>query len=173
MVRSDWPSISVYTDASGTFGCGAVCSDSLWTQVEWPPDWAHVDISVKELVPIVCAAAIWGRHWFRHQVTFYSDNAAVVAVLQHRSTKDQHLLHLVRCLYFYAARYQFSYNARHIPGVDNVAADALSRNLMSKFFSLIPQGVSSSVPQSVSTLLIHRRPDWGSQDWIALFRASL
>ena len=35
----------------------------------------------------------------------------------------------------YAAFYQFSYSAHHLPGVSNVAADALSRGNMSLFFS--------------------------------------
>ena len=92
IVKDDWPSVSVYTDASSTFECCAVCSNGRWFQIEWPPDWAHIDISVKEMVPIVCAAAVWGQYWFRHRITFYSDNAAVVAVLQRRSARDQQLL---------------------------------------------------------------------------------
>ena len=132
-----------------------------------------MDISVKELLPIVLSAALWGRHWGRCQVTFYSDNAAAVAVLQRRSARDPALLHLLRCLYFYAAHFQFAYTARHIPGVDNVAADALSRNFMPTFFSLVPQGHYTPIPPGVTTFLISRRPDWGSADWIRLFRASL
>ena len=158
IVKDDWPSVSVYTDASGTFGCGDVCSNGRWFQIEWPPDWAHIDISVKEMVPIVCAAAIWGQYWIRHRITFYSDNAAVVAVLQQRSARDQQLLQLLRCFYFYAAHYQFTYSACHVPGVVKVAADALSRNLMLSFFSLVPQGTHFLVPHSVLTFLIHQRP---------------
>ncbi len=172
MVRPDWPTLVIHTDASGVFGCGAVCSDNRWAQLEWPPNWQAVDISVKELLPIVLAAAIWGHGWAGHRVLFYSDNAAVVAVIQRRSARDTCLLHLLRCLYFYAAHFQFTYTAHHIPGVDNVAADALSRNHMSIFFSLIPQVIPTQVPSSVAAFLLHIRPDWGSQAWIRLFRDS-
>ena len=173
MVRADWPAVVVHSDASGVFGCGAVCSNGYWTQLEWPPEWREVDISVKELLPIVLAAAVWGHSWTRHRITFYSDNAAVVAVIQRRSARDNHLLHLLRCLYFYAAHFQFTYAARHIPGVNNVAADALSRNHMSTFLSLVPQGTLTQIPPSATAFLLHSRPDWGSRDWIRLFKTSL
>ena len=128
---------------------------------------------MKELLPIVVAAAIWGDTWGQCHVIFYSDNAAVVSVIQRRSARDPSLLHLLRCLYFYAAQFQFTYTARHIPGVDNIAADALSRNLMFTFLSLIPQGSRTAIPPGVMSFLISRQPDWGSADWIRLFRDSL
>ena len=59
MVRPNWPTLVVHTDASGVFGCGAVCSDHRWAQ-QWPPDWQAVDVSVKELLPIVLAADMVG-----------------------------------------------------------------------------------------------------------------
>ena len=65
----------VHTDASGVFGCGAVCADHRWAQLEWPSDRQAVDISVKEMLPIVLAAAVWGHTWAGHRVLFYSDNA--------------------------------------------------------------------------------------------------
>ena len=42
----------------------------------------EIDIAAKEMVPVVAAAAVGGRGWCRHQVTFHSDNAAVVSVIQ-------------------------------------------------------------------------------------------
>ena len=49
-----------------------------WFRGQWPED---VDISVKELVPVVIAAALWGRHWTSEHVCFHSDNMAVVSIL--------------------------------------------------------------------------------------------
>lgn len=114
--RDCTPSLHVYSDASGSFGCGVVCSDCRWLQVRWGESWAEVDISVKEMVPVVLAAASWGRSWHHHRVFFHSDNAAVVSVIQSRTAKHPALLHLLRCLYFYAAIFQFTYSAHHIPG---------------------------------------------------------
>lgn len=30
MVRADWPEVTVHSDASGVFGCGAICSEIRW-----------------------------------------------------------------------------------------------------------------------------------------------
>ena len=34
--------------------------DKEWFQVQWPPSWFGENITVKELDPVVAAAAIWG-----------------------------------------------------------------------------------------------------------------
>ena len=57
------PSVSVTTDASGSWGCGALTSDGQWFQVQWPLSWAPVHIAAKELVPVVIAVAVWGKQW--------------------------------------------------------------------------------------------------------------
>lgn len=57
------PSITVTSDASGSFGCGAFCVPYGWFQIKWPPSWQSTHITVKELVPVVVAAAVWGSQW--------------------------------------------------------------------------------------------------------------
>ena len=129
-------------------------------------------IAVKEMATILLAAATWGCSWHHCSVFFHCDNAAVVFVIQRHSAKDPFLLHLLRCLYFYAARFQFGYSAHHLPGVSNVAADALSRDNMSLFLSLVPPGSPSVVSKEVLDLLLWQHPDWGSQLWIRQFKAT-
>ncbi len=170
IIPGDSSAIHVYSDASGSYGCGAYNASAEWIQVQRPVSWQKVDISAKEMVPIVLAAAIWGREWHRHHVVFYSDNAAVAAVIQQRSARDPLLLHLLRCLNFYAAHFQFRYTAKHVPRVLNVAANAISRDKITLFQSLVPQATQLVVGQALLDLLVSRRPDWGSPDWIRLFR---
>ena len=79
-------------------------------------------LTSKELVPIVFAAALWGESWRSQHVCFHSDNMAVVAIL---TAGTPLLMHLLRCFSFYSAYYCFHYTCVHIPGVMNVAADAL------------------------------------------------
>ena len=55
--------------------------NSLWFQLSWPSSWALINIAVKELVPVVVAAALCGHHWRGAKVCFHSDNLAVVAIL--------------------------------------------------------------------------------------------
>ena len=44
------------------------------------------------------------------------------------SSKDKTAMHLLRCLWFFAALFQIRIIATHIPGIANTAADLLSRN---------------------------------------------
>ena len=170
---SSSPSVTVISDASGSFGCGAFARAYGWFQVAWPQSWHSIHITAKELVPVVVAAAVWGSQWRTSRVIFHSDNMAVVDLLRKRTSPDPLVMHLLRCFIFYAAVYHFSFEAKHIAGVNNTAADAISRNNMTLFHSLVPQVVHSPVPEPVLELLVHQRPDWGSPSWTSLFTASL
>ena len=81
------PSAHVFSDASGTWGCGAVW-DTLWLQGSWPLSWAAQNIMLKELVPVVLAAALWGKHWSGQLVQFHVDNMSVVQVVNKGSSKE-------------------------------------------------------------------------------------
>ena len=126
MILGDSLTMQVHSDASGTFGCCAITSDNRWLQVRWPASSQEVDILVKEVVLIVVSAAMWGGSWHQCRVFFHSDNMVVVAVIQRKYAKHPLLLHLLRSLYLYAAYFQFSYSAHHLPEITNVAADSLS-----------------------------------------------
>ena len=167
------PSSHVFSDASGSYGCGAVADGIGWFKAEWPESWDSIHISAKELVPVVVAAAIWGSRWAGKLVCFHSDNMAVVAAVNSRIARDPVLMHLLRCFSFYCAYFKFRFKAEHVPGVMNTAADALSRNNMSLFFSLTPQIPQFPIPPALHSLLMATRPDWGSPAWTQLFTSSL
>ena len=81
-------------------------------------------------------------------------------------------MHMLHCLAFYAANYSFQITTEHIPSILNTAADALSRNNLSLFHSLVPQSQQVSLPQVILDLVINSRLDWGSQAWTYLFTHS-
>ena len=165
--------VEILSDASGTFRCGAYTDLHGWFQLRWPEDWHSVHITAKELVSIVIAGAIWGQHWSHRRVCFKSDNMGVVDLLRSRSSADKLLMHLLHCLILYSAFYRFQFIAEHIPGVLNTAADALSLNNISLFYSLVPQSRPVPLPPVVVDLIVNTRPDWGSQAWTTLFTSSL
>ena len=123
------PSCNVFTDASGSFGCGT-CWGTLWLQGQWPLEWASIDIMVKELVLVVLACALWGSQWAGRHVLFHIDNLSVVQMLQKGASKEPSgvIMHLLRCLSFLTAYFHFSISASHIAGVHNIVADDISRN---------------------------------------------
>ena len=141
--------------------------------VGWCGYYYQGTITTKELVPVVIAAALWGRSWHRIRICFHVDNMEVVAILRRYSAGSEVTHHLLRCLYFYSALFQFEFSAEHIPGVQNVAADALSRDNLVLFSSLLPQATQVQIPAPLLDLLLIQRPDWGSVNWINLFRDSL
>ena len=124
LVKSD---LQVYSDASGSWGCAAF-QHPHWLQLPWTYRLSHLNIAVKELIPVILAAACFGRQWAGKVVQFVVDNKAVVDVLQATFCKDVHMMRLVRLLVFLVGKHNFWFTAVHIPGKRNVVADALSRN---------------------------------------------
>ena len=71
------PDPSVILDASSSWGCGAFTTTShQWFQLQWLPSWSTVNIAIKELIPVVVSAALWGREWTGSLVLFRSNNQA-------------------------------------------------------------------------------------------------
>ena len=131
------PTVYVGSDASGTRGYGAYLN-SDWFNGRWSPKQTFLSIAYKELFPVVVAAHVWGHCWRRHRILFRVDNEAVVAILNSRTSRDPHIMVLLRSLLFAAARFGFTFSAEHVAGVRNGIADALSRFHMQVFRSLAP-----------------------------------
>ena len=120
------PDIFINSDAAGSIGFGAIYNDS-WFAGKWPEGSEQLSIAVKELIPIVLAADVWGSTWAGKIVEFQSDNMSVVDSLSKGFCKDRHLAFLLRDLCISAITANFSFTSSHISGVDNKLADSLSR----------------------------------------------
>ena len=81
------PTSEFASDASGSWGCGAHTTDS-WFQIRWDEQSLPFSITIKELLPIMVAAVVWGTRWRAQKVLCHCDNQAVVAVLNSRSSKQ-------------------------------------------------------------------------------------
>jgi len=88
----------------------------MWLQLEWSPHLYVLSTSVKELIPVMLAAATLGNSWSGKIAEFVVDNEAVVSVLNSTTCKDLHMMHLICLLVFFAAWYQFWFSAVHITG---------------------------------------------------------
>ena len=73
-------------------------------------------------------------------------------------------MHLFRCLFLVTAFHELSLKSMHIPGVQNVAVDAISRNNMVVFNTQVPGATPAPVDLLLEALhlLIGRHPDWTS-----------
>ena len=161
------PSSTVTSDASGRWGCGAFLDSGKWFQCEWKGAWAEVHITAKELLPIVLASALWGREWTGRTVLCRCDNAAVVAIIRSGRSKHPLCMHLLRCLSLFTAAHEITIIARHLPGSENGAADALSRGNLDLFFQQVPTAEKQPtvIPEALLGVLVHSQPDWTSPVW--------
>ena len=99
--------------------CFAAVMGSSWFAGKWPSESHTLSIAVKELIPIVLAAHIWGHEWSRKRILFKCNNQAVVSCLKYGSCRDRHLAFLLRDLAIKAITSSFTYSAVHIPGCRN------------------------------------------------------
>ena len=129
--------VEVSPDAAGSIGFGAYLK-GFWFAGSWAPSKQQQSIAYKELFPVVIAAHVWGHMWCKRHVLFRSDNEAVVHILNTRTSKVPSLMQLLRSLLLSAARHSFSFSARHVCGVNNQIADALSRFRWQDFRQLVP-----------------------------------
>ena len=167
------PDITLTSDASGNWGCGAYLGRE-WFMLQWSESFKGLHITVKELAPIVLAAMIWGQYWKGKTVRARCDNAAVVAIVNAGTSKSPHAMNLVRCLSFLAATFDFRVSAVHLSGIDNVLADALSRNNLPLFLSLHPQAnqEAAPIPSAALDLILLREPDWTTRGWTDMWTST-
>ena len=107
-------------------------------------------------------------------ITCYCNNQRVVAVMNSRSSCDRHLMHLLRCLFFYEARGQFKLLSSHIPGIHNGRADHLS-GIICLLLLKVPTAdkLAAAIPATLPNLLLSMEVDWISPAWIWLFNSTL
>ena len=109
------PCNSIQTDASGSWCCGALFG-KLWLQWKRPSEWTTTGIMAKELPLIFLCCAVWGPLPSKTKILFQCDNMSVVAAIKNGSAKDDTVMHLLRCLWFFVVYYDLDTTATHIPG---------------------------------------------------------
>ena len=129
---------------------------------------------MKELLPIVIGAAVWGSQWKGVSVLCRCDNAAVVAIVNSGRSKVERAMHLMRSLFFFLARWNVALECQHIPGVENGAVDTLSRNDLPSFQRLRPEAcrAPTELPDKLLQALVVDQPDWTVTSWTSLLTTS-
>lgn len=160
-------------DALGSWGCGTFWA-TCWFQLQWLESLHNHHITIKELIPIVTGAAVWGQRWTSSHMRVRCDNAAVVHILNQGYSRDSDVMHLMRCLHFFVASFDLHWSAEHIQGSLSLldwAADALSWNSFHIFQELVltAEQPPTPIPSILTTILMVVKPDWLSTDWTAPF----
>ncbi|KAK3102095.1 hypothetical protein FSP39_008693 [Pinctada imbricata] len=129
--------LNMYTDASN-IGFGGTFQN-CWFYGFWTKEWDDKHITIKELFPIVLALDLYAESLKNQCIEFFSDNIAVVYIINSQTSKNPTLMKLVRRLVLTALKYNILFKASHIPGVQNVASDKLSRSQIADFKELFPE----------------------------------
>ena len=141
--------LNLFTDASGALGFGALFG-SHWCYGKWPSSWQYQNIAILEFYPIVLSFYLWGAAMSNQCILFFTDNKALVHVINRQTCKDKSLMAFVRKLVSICLHYNILFKAKHIPGVRNEMADALSRLQVRTFRRLAPPHMDSlptEIPQ--------------------------
>ncbi|XP_062578413.1 uncharacterized protein LOC134240321 isoform X1 [Saccostrea cucullata] len=153
--ESEWTNSNVlefFTDSAGAnkLGCGAYFKGS-WTFLAWPGEWKDQDImrdiTFLELVPVVLSIEIWGSCLQNKKVLFHIDNIGLVSVINKQTSKSKRTMELVRYFVLKLMNYNVIFKAKHIPGVFNSIADAISRKQWRHFRDLAPN--AKETPQNI------------------------
>ena len=118
--------VRLYTDSAMSAGYAAVYG-RRWFNGSWPEGWQGYHITVLELYPIVAAVCVWGHLLANHCVLFMCDNMSVVEIINKQSSKDQHVMSLMRRFVIETMKYNILFKCKHVPGKSNIVADHLSR----------------------------------------------
>lgn len=129
--------LHLYTDASGNLGFGAMFQ-TRWFFGSWPRELKDHHITFKELLPIVMALEVWGLELSNKCIVIHSDNNAVVHIINIQSSKDPHIMILVRRLVLTCMQRNILVKSVHIPGKSNILPDLLSRLQIDKFRNMAP-----------------------------------
>ena len=124
------PVTSVCTDACNVAARGHFCGD--WFYSSWEADWPDMQdahINVKELASVILAANRWAPLWSNKRIIILSDNTTTVSCLNRGrpTSRNCQLMKYLRYMFWLSVIYKFRLTACHVPGVNNVLADRLSR----------------------------------------------
>ena len=129
--------LELYTYSAGSKGYSAVFGNH-WLYGAWPPSWKSLNIATLELFPIVIALHLWGPTISHKCVLLFTDNAALVDIINKQTSKDKGIMILVRSLVLCCLRFNILFRSRHIQGFLNKTADSLSRFQVAEFKALTP-----------------------------------
>ena len=98
-----------------------------WLQCMYPQDWQLLDITVLELYPIFVLVSMFGEKLKNSTVIFHCDNMAVCYIINKLTSKHKFVMTIVRQLVWVLVKYNIDLKAKHVPGVDNIMCDRISR----------------------------------------------
>ena len=141
--------MDISTDASSSVGYGCVLGNN-WFAGRWPPG-KKCNIAVLELYPIYMVLQLLRGSIMDTAVNVYTDNHALVSVLNKLYCRDPALRQLMRPITEICIEQNLLIVAKHISGEDNIGPDLLSRGMIHQFLEQFPHANRSplSIPHTL------------------------
>jgi hypothetical protein len=146
--------LHLFTDSSTSIGFGLVFG-THWAHGIWEERFRSFNIAILEFYPIVLAVHLWADKLANKVIIFHTDNEALVYVINKQTAKEPMLLSILRTLVLVCLKYNILFRAEHIPGIQNVLCDSLSRLQMRLFRSASKGYGMDAVPTLIKPSLHH------------------
>ena len=109
-------------------GWGAYFASQYWSRPfpVWLQD-PNIPIHLKEFWTVIVSGWLWGDQWHGKMIYIFSDNDAVVEVLEKEKPRDPKMLELLHEFLYIVCTRQFTPIFRKIGTKENAVADFISR----------------------------------------------
>ena len=156
--------LQLFTDSAGSAGLGCGCYfHGEWVYLQWPEVWMNTqilrDITFLELVPIVLAFYIWGKMLNGKKIILFVDNVSLVHILNKQSSRSDRVMPFLRSFVLSALQNNIQFKAKHVSGIDNKIADAISCKQWESFRRLAPHADMDPrpIPEPFQLLLLQTK----------------
>ena len=102
------------------------------------PEWFYgvrrcYNVDVLELYPILVTVHEWGSVSANQSICFFTDNEALVPIINMQTLREPHIMALLRPLVLACLRFNINFTASLIPGQCNILVDKLSHLQVDEF----------------------------------------
>ena len=152
------PELQLFADAFGSLDYAGYLNGQ-WFQGRWLPQHltnpaTGISIDRQEIFAIYIACYLWGPSWSGKRICMWCDNLPVVTFINSKCSRSPRIMDLVCSITILNLLFNFTFSAKHTPGLDNSIADSLPRFWMDHFHSLAPNASPTPciIPTSATTV---------------------
>ena len=122
--------INMFTDASGSIGCGGYCDDEWFSQL-WDVNFLNTcrpSIEYLELYAVTVAIFNWIHKFQNMHIALFCDNKSVVCMINTTSSSCKNCMVLIRLIVLQGLLFNAKISAKHVSGKLNRISDQMSCN---------------------------------------------
>lgn len=147
------PAVDIYVDASDSgYGISSVETETygFWTQAE-----KATSINVRELQTVLIALQLHAEKYQNNPIRIFSDNTtAIKYVMKAGGTASPTLQDLALKIHTILNQFKIRLQCVHIPGINNIRADQLSRMQKPLYEWTLPRSIFNQIQRKWGPLMI-------------------